>query len=288
MRAVLLTGFPWLNIGYAHVDSPLAGWAPLLGARHGLTGGLRRGGDRHAVAALAQDPLDGRRALAAGLALALAATGWLLARIDWSRPFGEPLNVRLIQGNIEQSQKFDPALLDQSLRRHLELAALPPMPGEPAPQLTILPETVMPVFQNQLDPRVWEAWRAIAARQNSVIAMGSPLLDVVGGRERYTNSVIGFDGATPVEHLLAGSTAMRYDKRHRCPGVNTCRRVSTGSSTCSTFRWAISTVARNARRPSPWAASTWPSISATKTCSVRTCCQRCNRARRANPARPSW
>ena len=208
----------WLNIGYAHVDSPLAGWAPLLGV-HGMA--LLAAFAAAAIATLWQPsrktPLDGRRALAAGLALALAATGWLLARIDWSRPFGEPLNVRLIQGNIEQSQKFDPALLDQSLRRHLELAALPPMPGEPAPQLTILPETVMPVFQNQLDPRVWEAWRAIAARQNSVIAMGSPLLDVVGGRERYTNSVIGFDGATPVEHLLAGSTAMRYDKRHLVP-----------------------------------------------------------------------
>ena len=218
VRAVLLTGFPWLNIGYAHVDSPLAGWAPLLGV-HGMA--LLAAFAAAAIATLWQPsrktPLDGRRALAAGLALALAATGWLLARIDWSRPFGEPLNVRLIQGNIEQSQKFDPALLDQSLRRHLELAALPPMPGEPAPQLTILPETVMPVFQNQLDPRVWEAWRAIAARQNSVIAMGSPLLDVVGGRERYTNSVIGFDGATPVEHLLAGSTAMRYDKRHLVP-----------------------------------------------------------------------
>lgn len=218
VRAVLLTGFPWLNIGYAHVDSPLAGWAPLLGV-HGMA--FLAAFAAAAIATLWQPsrktPLDGRRALAAGLALALAATGWLLARIDWSRPFGEPLNVRLIQGNIEQSQKFDPALLDQSLRRHLELAALPPMPGEPAPQLTILPETVMPVFQNQLDPRVWEAWRAIAARQNSVIAMGSPLLDVVGGRERYTNSVIGFDGATPVEHLLAGSTAMRYDKRHLVP-----------------------------------------------------------------------
>ena len=132
VRAVLLTGFPWLNIGYAHVDSPLAGWAPLLGV-HGMA--FLAAFAAAAIATLWQPsrktPLDGRRALAAGLALALAATGWLLARIDWSRPFGEPLNVRLIQGNIEQSQKFDPALLDQSLRRHLELAALPPMPGEP-------------------------------------------------------------------------------------------------------------------------------------------------------------
>ncbi len=218
LRAVLLTGFPWLNIGYAQIDGPISGWAPLLGV-HGMA--FLAAFVAAALASLWQPSrksgTGSRHALAAGIALALAAAGWPLSRIDWSAPSGDPLNVRLVQGNIEQSQKFDPALLDQSLVRHLDLAAMPPAPGVPAPQLTILPETVLPIFQDQLDPRVWEVWRGLAAQRNTVIAMGVPLHDRVNGRDRYTNSVMGFDGNTPVEQLAAGSTAMRYDKRHLVP-----------------------------------------------------------------------
>ncbi|MGS1109542.1 apolipoprotein N-acyltransferase [Achromobacter anxifer] len=218
LRAVLLTGFPWLNIGYAQVDSPIAGWAPLLGV-HGMA--FLAAFVAAALASLWQPSrksgTGSRHALAAGIALALAAAGWPLSRIDWSTPSGDPLNVRLVQGNIGQSQKFDPALLDQSLTRHLDLAAMPPAPGVPAPQLIILPETVLPIFQNQLDPRVWAVWRDLAAQRNATIAMGVPLHDRVDGRDRYTNSVMGFDGNTPVEQLVAGTTAMRYDKRHLVP-----------------------------------------------------------------------
>jgi len=218
LRSVLLTGFPWLNIGYAQVDSPIAGWAPLLGV-HGMA--FLAAFVAAAAASLWQPSrtagMGPRHALAAGVAVALAAAGWPLSRIDWSAPVGDPLNVRLVQGNIGQSQKFDPALLEQSVRRHLELTALPAAPGVPAPQLVILPETVVPIFQDQLDPRVWEVWRDLAGQRNTVIAMGVPLHDHVNGRERYTNSVIGFDGATPVEQLVGGNTAMRYDKRHLVP-----------------------------------------------------------------------
>ncbi|MGE8681261.1 MAG: apolipoprotein N-acyltransferase [Achromobacter marplatensis] len=218
LRAVLLTGFPWLNIGYAQVDSPIAGWAPIVGV-HGMA--FVAAFVAAAIASLWQPSrkkaMDSRQALAAGIAVALAAAGWPLSRVDWSSPTGDPLNVRLVQGNIEQSQKFDPALLEQSLVRHLEMTALPPAAGVPAPQLVILPETVLPIFQDQLDPRVWEAWRGVAAQRNMTIAMGVPLHDRVNGRDRYTNSVMGFDGNTPVEQLVAGSTAMRYDKRHLVP-----------------------------------------------------------------------
>ncbi len=218
LRAVLLTGFPWLNIGYAQIDGPIAGWAPLLGV-HGMA--FLSAFVAAAVASLWQPARKtgpgSRHALAAGIALALAAAGWPLSRIDWSAPSGDPLNVRLVQGNIEQSQKFDPALLEQSLVRHLDLTAMAPAPGVPAPQLVILPETVLPIFQDQLDPRIWDTWRSVAAQRNTVIAMGVPLHDRVDGRDRYTNSVMGFDGNTPVEQLMTGTTAMRYDKRHLVP-----------------------------------------------------------------------
>lgn len=217
VRGTLWTGFPWLNIGYAHVDSPYAGWAPLIGV-YGVA--WLAAFAAAALAALwrpADVPRDARDGVAAVLAIVAALAGWGLSHISWSRPHGAPLQVRLIQGNIGQSQKFDPGLMEKGLLQHMNQASMPPAPGAPAPQIIILPETVLPVFQDQLDPRAWDLWRRIAEERQATIVMGVPLHRVVDGRDRYTNSAVAFDGATPVEALRTGELAMRYDKHHLVP-----------------------------------------------------------------------
>jgi len=218
VRGNLWTGFPWLNIGYAHVDSPLAGWAPVLG----LYGIVLIAAFVAAALAMLWQPrkdaeVDARRAVPALLALLLALGGWALGLRTWSQPVGAPLQVRLVQGNVGQSEKFDPALMEQGLIQHMNQASMPPPAGKPAPQLIVLPETVLPVFQDQLPPEVWGIWKRIAAERQAAIIMGVPLHRVVNGKDRWTNSAIGFDANSSVEDMRSGEIATRYDKQHLVP-----------------------------------------------------------------------
>lgn len=124
-----LTGFPWLFVGYAHLETPLAGYAPIGGVllvslASVLTGvGLwwlgpalrsgigRAGGFRRGPAA----------AVAAGLVL-LWGLGASLQNVNWTRPAGEPLRVALVQGVIPQDIKWQSENREAMLQRHLALS----------------------------------------------------------------------------------------------------------------------------------------------------------------------
>src|SRR5699024_4777277 len=125
LRSILFSGFPWLNIGYAHVDSALAGWAPLLGV-HGVA--FFAAFVAAALSILLRPSAAQQKSTVSVVIIAftLLFAGQLLMRVDWSSAHGKPLNIRLVQGNIEQSQKFDPNLFERGLIRHLQLAAKPP------------------------------------------------------------------------------------------------------------------------------------------------------------------
>jgi apolipoprotein N-acyltransferase len=253
LRATLFTGFPWLNTGYAHMDSWFANWSALLGvygvtfitaftaaAFAGLIGdNLHPGIDITASPAstsyTATDTNSGAtseadlalvathqaprsqptRALPGAIAVILLLAGGVFGLLQWSTPAGTPIVVRLVQGNVDQAVKFAPDQIMANIAEHLKLAGATIPAGGLAPQIVLLPETALAVFQHQVDPAVWQAWRNLAARQGSTILMGAALYDA--NHRTYTNSVISLNAETSLSTILAGTTAQRYDKHHLVP-----------------------------------------------------------------------
>lgn len=214
-RGSLFTGFSWLNIGYGHVDSVLAGWAPLLGV-YGVA----------FMAALVAACLAGVvvfrdrqrwTALVTGIAVLLA--GMALQSVHWGVvPAGDALSVRLVQGNVEQSNKFDPNLIMATLDRHLQLAGQASTQAGFQPDLILLPETAVPLFQDQLPAHIWQPWIDVAHGWDTTLATGVPLhTPGVDGTSVYTNSVIGLTPETTPADLINARLPYRYDKSHLVP-----------------------------------------------------------------------
>ncbi|AVR95306.1 apolipoprotein N-acyltransferase [Pseudoduganella armeniaca] len=192
-RGWLFTGFPWASSGYAHNVSPLAGYAPVVGV-YGI-------GWLVAVSAGALLLLMHRtRWTALGLVAAIWIGGFALQYVKWTQPVGKPLSVRLIQGNIPLSQKFDPMRLAATLNhyQHAVLAA-------PA-DLIAIPETGIPLFPQQLPPGYLDAYGSFARKTGSAIVLGMPMAD---SPTRYANSVMGL--------VPAAAKPYRYDKHHLVP-----------------------------------------------------------------------
>lgn len=215
LRGTVLTGFPWLNTGYAHIEGVLTPWAPLTGV-YGLTWLAAFASAAIAMLFRTKDSSnDARSAISVGLAIVSGLIGILLSHVAWTQAHGQPMMVRLIQGAVPQSEKFDPDLIYDGIRHYMQLAAAAPKAPEGTPDLIVLPETVIPMFQDQVAPEMWEQWRHIAGLHDAEILMGVPLRSP--SRDRYTNSAIAFNADTPTADLSSGQLDMRYDKHHLVP-----------------------------------------------------------------------
>ncbi len=201
LRGWAFTGFPWVVSGYAHNSGPLAGFAPLLGV-YGL-------GWLAALCAGAILLLPHRsRYLAIGIAAGIFGAGHALKSVAWTHPEGKPISVRLLQGNVPQSEKFGSEHVHESLALYQDMIM-----AQPA-DLIATPETAVPVFQQelaQLAPDYLARLSQFAQQSGSHLLLGIPLLD---GPTRYTNSVIGM---APATNVGAAPYGYRYDKHHLVP-----------------------------------------------------------------------
>lgn len=193
LRGWLFSGFPWLSIGNSQIDSPLAGYAPVLGVFG--TGWLV------ALSAALLLGLRQRRGRVPSL-LALVsiwAGGLLLEQIDWTSPRGEPLRVALVQGNIAQQDKWRPEKLLDSLSRYVDTSF-----EQTDIDLIIWPETAIAAFYDQVSDDFIPYLEEKLHDSGSTLLTGIPVLD--RGSWEYYNAVIS----------LGGQRAFYY-KRHLVP-----------------------------------------------------------------------
>lgn len=192
LRGWVFTGFPWVSSGYAHTAGPLAGFAPVIGV-YGIAW----------VSALIAGSLAllPSRKLPIGLAIALLAAGFGLKSLEWTTPQGQPMSVRLLQGNVPQEMKFAPERIESTLALYHDMIAAKPA------DLIVTPETAIPLLSSQLPPDYLDSLSGFARASNSHIALGIP---INGSPSHYANSVIG---------LAPGADAKpyRYDKHHLVP-----------------------------------------------------------------------
>ncbi|HEY1996403.1 apolipoprotein N-acyltransferase [Paraburkholderia sp.] len=216
LRGYVFTGFPWLSSGYAQVDGPLAGFAPVAGV-YGvgwmlalvaalIVQALVRARERAATGNGGKGDSRVSRVVAPALvAVALTVVGMLLPFVSWTEPANAELTVRLLQGNVKQDTKFEKAGVMAAIYEYQQMITARPA------DLIVTPETAIPVLIQQLPPSFATAVRNFSDTTGSSILFGAigGTITPEGRVVDYTNSLYGI---TPNSRDI-----YRYDKHHLVP-----------------------------------------------------------------------
>ena len=189
LKGWILTGFPWLSLGYSQVDSPLHGFAPFIGV-YGLS----------AVCVLLSVALirvvRNRQYLHIALVVLIPGLAISIQNIDWTEPQSTPLRVTIVQGNIPQEIKWQ---YDQ--RQNIFDIYWRETNKNWDSDLIVWPETAIPGRSENIEQSVLIPMSIAATQQGSSILTGV----VVSESEKniFYNSM-----------LLLGSSQGAYHKRH--------------------------------------------------------------------------
>ncbi len=194
-RATLFTGFPWIASGYAHAVGPLAGWAPWVGV-YGLSA---LSAWLAYVVATSMKPMARSTRIALGIAAVAALAGPLALPTVFTQPTGE-LSVSLLQPNIAQDLKFDPA------RAEANLQALLRQTTAARGALVVTPESVVPFTRAEVSDDFWGRMLSPFGQPGRGLLIG---MFIGNGDDGFINSVVGITAAPGTEY--------RYGKRHLLP-----------------------------------------------------------------------
>jgi apolipoprotein N-acyltransferase len=208
-KSNLFTGFPWENLGYSQTGNlALMQTADIFGV-YGisflivLVNALLYRAFEHAPAwKKAAVPA----ALAALLLFSAVSYGqWRMHGINAAVESLPRIRTAIVQGNIDQSIKWNEKFERESLNTFLRLSA---GGAGPEPGLVIWPETTTPFFFQDIDDKHRDIV-SVARSRNDFLILGSPSYETTAGRTSYMNSAFAVSNT--------GAVLGRYDKMHLVP-----------------------------------------------------------------------
>lgn len=188
-RSWFLTGFPWLYLGYAHIDTPLSGWVPVGGV---LAASFIVAYSGAVIAACLQQR-SGRPAITL---LVVWLLGPLLNQIQWVQANGqEAVKVAMVQANIPQQVKWDRDNYRPTIQLYKDMS-------EPLwldADIIIWPEAAIPTYYHNAKPFL-TAMANKASNTNTTLVTGIPYREQLKGERRSYNSIMAFGEGEGLYH----------------------------------------------------------------------------------------
>jgi apolipoprotein N-acyltransferase len=194
LRGYIFTGFPWMGFAETQFNGPFAPVAPYFG---GLACTFLVVWASWEIYQLRKHAISS--ALLIVTAIGISQSAGLL---KFTKPTGEPISVRLIQGNFEQSLKFNP----QAIGKQIDFYAS--QITKESANLIIIPETAFPWPIPNLPIGLFDYLQSFSNSSSSNILLG--LIGEVPGETgmQYSNRATG---------LSPNLAPYQYDKAHLVP-----------------------------------------------------------------------
>ncbi len=211
-RTYVLDGFPWELLGYSQATVlPVAQIASVVGV-YGLSGLVALVSAAAAYAAVERSRRRWRvAAIVAAVILATSVWGTFRVARGSLLSSGSGIRVAVLQGNILQDQKWDPAMRDAIMQRYINMTR--EAIGRHA-QFILWPESATPL-PYEADLARGESIRRLAREAHVTILVGSDQVEPVRPVAQPKPETRSYNAAYLIQP--DGSTAAIYRKIHLVP-----------------------------------------------------------------------
>jgi len=205
LRSIVLTGFPWLSLGYSQIDSPLSIFAPIIG-EIGITFIMLI-----LATCLSQIILKNKLRSHSLIILIIMISTWVLSQFSWTNLTNKQVSVALVQGNIKQEIRWQEQQEWPTMLKYLDLTR-----ANYDADLIIWPESAVPKLEPLAQDYLTMANTA-AALNNSAIITGIQNYDL--NTKKYFNGlvVLGKKDKNTDSGQYYYQTHNRYYKHHLLP-----------------------------------------------------------------------